>query len=108
MSDRIEGDSDKNRRQHSLEVDAPALERLSQLFVSLTREYFGEIRQLPVFPERPADLAKRIDPGLPLEGTQVEEIAAQCKAIIDGGRQNGHPRFFGYVASPSTAPGAFA
>src|SRR6185295_10295858 len=28
--------------------------------------------------------------------------------IIANSRHNGHPRFFGYVASPATAPGAFA
>jgi aromatic-L-amino-acid decarboxylase len=108
MSDQTENDGGKNSRQHSLEVDAHALERLSQLFVSLTREYFGEIRQLPVFPERAADFHKRIDPGLPWEGTHLDDIAVECRAIIEGGRQNGHPRFFGYVASPSTAPGVFA
>src|SRR6185295_4142047 len=27
--------------------------------------------------------------------------------IIANSRQNGHPRFFGYVASPATPPGAF-
>ena len=31
-----------------------------------------------------------------------------CRAILEASRHNGHPRFFGYVASPSTAPGAFA
>src|SRR5882724_8203485 len=101
MSGRIENDGRENRRLHSLEVDAHELERLSQLFVSLTRDYFGEIRQLPVFPERTSDFAKKIDPGLPWEGAQLDDIAAECRAIIDGGRQNGHPRFFGYVASPS-------
>ena len=35
-------------------------------------------------------------------------MLADCRAIINGSRHNGHPRFFGYVASPATPAGAFA
>jgi len=39
--------------------------------------------------------AKKIDPGLPLEGTQLDDIAAECRAIIEEARQNATAAFFG-------------
>ena len=38
----------------------------------------------------------------------MADLLSDCQTILSGSRHNGHPRFFGYVASPSTAPGAFA
>ena len=45
---------------------------------------------------------------LPFEGDTLANLIEDCRYILNGSRHNGHPRFFGYVASPSTAPGAFA
>src|SRR5256885_10801510 len=45
---------------------------------------------------------------LPAEGEPLDQLLNDCRVILDGSRHNGHPRFFGYVASPATAPGAFA
>src|SRR5207244_7851090 len=38
----------------------------------------------------------------------IEKLFNDVRTIIDCSRHNGHPRFFGYVASPATPPGAFA
>ena len=38
----------------------------------------------------------------------MEKLLDDCRSIIKGIRHNGHPRRFGYVASPSTPAGAFA
>jgi glutamate/tyrosine decarboxylase-like PLP-dependent enzyme len=38
----------------------------------------------------------------------LEKLLEECRTIIDLSRHNGHPRFFGYVASPATAAGAYA
>jgi glutamate/tyrosine decarboxylase-like PLP-dependent enzyme len=35
-------------------------------------------------------------------------LIEDCRSVISASRHNGHPRFFGYVASPSTPIGAFA
>src|SRR5262249_12387000 len=44
----------------------------------------------------------------PIEGQPLPALMSDCQHIIDGSRHNGHPRFFGYVASPATPAGAFA
>src|SRR5207253_123940 len=35
-------------------------------------------------------------------------IIDDCRSVMNGSRHNGHPRFFGYIASPSTPVGAYA
>ncbi|HYX41355.1 MAG TPA: pyridoxal-dependent decarboxylase, partial [Pyrinomonadaceae bacterium] len=46
---------------------------------------------------------------LPADGPDdLAELFADCARIFANSRQNGHPRFFGYVASPATPIGAFA
>src|SRR4029453_7984878 len=50
----------------------------------------------------------KIGATLPLAGEPLEQLLDDCRTIIANSRHNGHPRFFGYVASPATAPGAFA
>ncbi|MCA1593920.1 MAG: pyridoxal-dependent decarboxylase [Acidobacteria bacterium] len=42
------------------------------------------------------------------EGEPLERLMEDCRALIGGSRHNGHPRMFGYIASPSTPAGAFA
>ena len=55
-----------------------------------------------------SSLQLRFDEAPPKEGTPLETLIADCRDVIDGSRHNGHPRFFGYVASPSTPVGAYA
>src|ERR671912_712028 len=38
----------------------------------------------------------------------LEALARDCAEVVRHSRQNGHPRMFGYVASPATPVGAFA
>ena len=37
----------------------------------------------------------------------LDQLIDECRTIFDLSRHNGHPRFFGYVASPSTPIGAY-
>jgi len=93
----------------SLDISAEAMSELSSLTVALVSEYFERIADLPVFPETTGgETALRLGRELPAEGEQIAKLLNDCRAIFDRSRHNGHPRFFGYVASPSTAPGAFA
>ena len=48
-----------------------------------------------------------IDAELSTEGVPLEQLLDECRTIMDLSRHNGHPRFFGYVASPSTPIGAY-
>ena len=62
-----------------------------------------------VFPETYAGKTNTlVDTELRLEGEPLEKIIDECRTVIELSRHNGHPRFFGYVASPSTPIGAYA
>jgi len=101
----------KTSRPEGSSLDIPEVEmrELSSGVTRLVNEYFGEVSSLPVFPETSGGrITQRLGASLPVEGEPLDQLLDDCRAILDGSRHNGHPRFFGYVASPATAPGAFA
>ncbi len=92
-----------------LEISEAEMRELSSQVTKLVTEYFSEVPTLPVFPETSGGKTiSQIGASLPLEGEPLEQLLSDCRVIIDNSRHNGHPRFFGYVASPATPPGAFA
>jgi glutamate/tyrosine decarboxylase-like PLP-dependent enzyme len=96
-------------RDSSLDIGEGELRALSDQFAALTESYFASVSDRPVFPQTTgAALEAQLDAAPPAAGQPLSQLAADCQMIIDGSRHNGHPRFFGYVASPSTPPGAFA
>jgi aromatic-L-amino-acid/L-tryptophan decarboxylase len=96
-------------RNSSLDLSDEAMSALSSQTTALVLDYFSRIAELPVFPETASgDTLRRLGTELPVEGEPLEKLINDCRAIFDASRNNGHPRFFGYVASPATAPGAFA
>ena len=104
-----EGHIVNSSRSSSLELSDEALVDLADQSTAFVREYFARVGEMRVFPATSAgDTERRLGSELPVEGEPVERILNDCRAIFDGSRQNGHPRFFGYVASPATAPGVFA
>ncbi len=93
----------------SLDITDDELRELSAQTTALVADYFARVSELPVFPETDAArVANRLRTSLPIEGEPVATLMEDCRAVIDASRHNGHPRFFGYVASPSTPAGAFA
>ncbi len=93
----------------SLDISEAELHELSSRVTQLVTEYFSGVSTLPVFPETSGGKTiGKIGASLPLESEPLEQLLNDCRTIIANSRHNGHPRFFGYVASPSTAPGAFA
>lgn len=96
-------------RQSSLDISPEELRELSSRVNELVLEYFSEISDLPVFPQTFAgDTLEQVGATLPVEGEPIEDLVNDCRTIIKRSRHNGHPRFFGYVASPATPAGAFA
>ena len=96
-------------RASSLDIDDDSLRELAAEFVRLATDYFANVTKGRVFPNVTGEQIKeRFDAPPPLAKEPLEKILADCSAVIDGIRHNGHPRFFGYVASPSTPAGAFA
>lgn len=95
--------------QSSLEISPEAMIELSSQTVALVTEYFEHISELPIFPDTSGgETTLRLGQEMPREGERIAKLLNDCRAIFDRSRHNGHPRFFGYVASPATAPGAFA
>src|SRR5829696_6230942 len=96
-------------REHSpdasLELDHEAMRALSEQATALVTEYFDTIAELPVFPDEAAleQLKEIRDARLTDEGEALEQILNDFRTVMKASRHNGHPRFFGYIASPSTA-----
>jgi aromatic-L-amino-acid decarboxylase len=101
---------DRRERAFSLEMPDEAFRALADRAVALVANYFSRISELPIFPSATAEeIAAELDDSLPLEGCdQLEDLFAACERIVANSRHTGHPRFFGYVASPATVVGAFA
>jgi glutamate/tyrosine decarboxylase-like PLP-dependent enzyme len=92
----------------SLDISAEELRELSAQVTKLVTDYFSEVSTLPVFPATSAGKTiGQIGRQLPVEGEPLAQLLDDCRTIIENSRHNGHPRFFGYVASPATPPGAF-
>jgi len=96
-------------RNSSLDIGDEDLRALAKAFADLSIQYFDEVASRRVFTSATGeDLRNRFDEAPPAEPASLESLIKDCRDIIDGSRHNGHPRFFGYVASPSTPVGAFA
>src|SRR5690349_10461728 len=96
------------RTQSSLDVNDDELQQISVESTKLVTEYLTSIAERPVRAENHAGKTlAAIDTKLSSEGRPVEQLIKECRAVMDLSRHNGHPRFFGYVASPSTPIGAY-
>src|SRR5215213_6107408 len=97
------------RTQSSLDVNEDALKELSAHVTNLVFEYLTTISERPVRAENHAGKTlAAIDTELSSEGRPLDQLLDECRSVMDLSRHNGHPRFFGYVASPSTPIGAYA
>lgn len=93
----------------SLDVSEETLQEISTQATKLVFEYLKTISERPVRAENYAGKTiASINTELSAEGVPLDQLLAECRTIIDLSRHNGHPRFFGYVASPSTPVGAYA
>jgi aromatic-L-amino-acid decarboxylase len=93
----------------SLDITKEALDEISSRAAALVSEYFATIRDRSVLAPNYAGKTKEtIDVELPREGRPLEQLIDECRTVMDLSRHNGHPRFFGYVASPATPIGAYA
>jgi aromatic-L-amino-acid/L-tryptophan decarboxylase len=96
------------RTQSSLDLHRDALQEISSQVTGLVSEYIATIAARPVRAENYAGKTiGEIDTELSAEGLPLEQLLAECRTIMDLSRHNGHPRFFGYVASPSTPVGTY-
>jgi aromatic-L-amino-acid/L-tryptophan decarboxylase len=97
------------RTKSSLDVTEEALNEISSQATRLVFEYLTTIAERPVRAENYAGKTTgSIDVELSREGVPLQKLISECRTIMDLNRHNGHPRFFGYVASPATPIGAYA
>jgi glutamate/tyrosine decarboxylase-like PLP-dependent enzyme len=111
MSTREQGSEEKQGEERAATLDLPPeeLAALARAFFDLTLDYLGSPSALPVFPDTTAErLAEIFRRPLPAEGCTLESLERDCREVIRNSRQNGHPRMFGYVASPASPAGALA
>src|SRR4029079_10342995 len=97
------------RTQSSLDVNEHDLQQISSESTKLVFDYLTTISERQVRAENHAGKTlAAIDTELSSDGRSIEQLIGECRTIMDLSRHNGHPRFFGYVASPSTPVGAYA
>src|SRR5688572_11145258 len=95
-------------RRSDLDLSEADLTELSLEINKLVLDYFRGVRNRPLFPYISAgDTIAHVGADLSAAGEPLAKLLGDCRSILDGSRHNGHPRFFGYVASPSTAVGAY-
>ena len=93
----------------SLDINNEALDEISSQAAKLVAEYFTHIAERPVMAPNHAGKTKSlVNVELPVEGRPLDQLLDECRTVMDLSRHNSHPRFFGYVASPSTPIGAYA
>ena len=96
-------------RANTLDLPRAELEELAREFSRMALEYVASPAALPVFPETSSErLAELFRGPLPVEGVGLDAVARDCAEVVRHSRQNGHPRMFGYVASPASPVGVFA
>ncbi|HMF55114.1 MAG TPA: aminotransferase class V-fold PLP-dependent enzyme [Pyrinomonadaceae bacterium] len=104
-----EAEAKQAARSSSLDISPDELRAISESATEIVEDYFARVASLPVFPDTDAEeLSNLFTKKLSSEGEPVEKLMEDCRRIVEKSRHNGHPRFWGYVASPSTPVGAYA
>ncbi len=86
------------------EADPDQFRAMASRAVDIVERYFAEIADLPAMPLTTAPAVRELlrEP-LPQEGAALDDVLNVVRDIVYPlSRHNGHPRFFGYVASPGT------
>lgn len=97
------------RNKSSLDVSAQQLKDISEQAMELVADYFANVSERGVVAQNYAGkTASKVDAQLPTDGISLEKLIDECRTVFGLSRHNGHPRFFGYVASPATPIGAYA
>lgn len=96
-------------RSSSLDISPESMVELSSKITKFVTEYLTDVSDYPVFPPTAAGKTfASLDKDCAVEGEPLEELLADLNVIFENSRHNGHPRFFGYVASPANPVAVFA
>jgi glutamate/tyrosine decarboxylase-like PLP-dependent enzyme len=93
-----------------LDIPPDDFRRMASEAVELVARYYEQIRELRVYPDTSArEISELLDAHLPEAGADfIRLLATFNDVILPMSRHNGHPRFFGYIASPGTPATAIA
>ncbi len=82
--------------------DSGELRAMGQSVVEWLVRYYESLAQRPVLSTTSSEkLRLLLSEPLPREGASFEKLLAEFEKVVAGNsRHNGHPRFFGYIASP--------
>ena len=78
--------------------------------VDAMADYLAQLREQRLYPDTTSrEIRQKLDAALPQEGVGFDHVLkAFTETIVPLGRQNGHPRMFGYVQSPGAPLGVLA
>ncbi|MGH8892380.1 MAG: pyridoxal phosphate-dependent decarboxylase family protein, partial [Actinomycetes bacterium] len=94
---------------HRLDIGVDNIRAFAAGVNAMVADYLDSVGDRPVFPPVSASSVAALLPSVPpREPEAVDRLLADCQAILDTSRHNGHPRFFGYVASPASPVGVYA
>lgn len=96
--------------EDKLQLSPDQIRSLGREAVEWVARYYNGLRERRVFePTTSAELRQALREPLPQEGAGFESLlAAFDSTIARFSRHNGHPRFFGYIASPGVPVAALA
>jgi len=88
----------------ALLLSADEIRALGGRVLELVAEYYGSLNTRPVLEPASSELLRAtVAEPLPREGAAFDDLLTTLRdVVIRYSRHNGHPRFFGYVASPGT------
>ena len=88
-----------------LSIPGPGFRVLAQAAAELVASYYESLPDRPILELTSSEaLRDALREPLPQEGAGFDTLAATIQnVLLRYCRHNGHPRFFGYVASPGTA-----
>ena len=93
----------------TLDLEPHELHELIRLAAAWVSEFYESATDRPILPDVSRDLpGQGVVERAPVHGVAIPELLADCFAALESSRHNGHPRFFGYIASPATPVAAVA
>jgi glutamate/tyrosine decarboxylase-like PLP-dependent enzyme len=93
-----------------LEMSPEQFRAMTLQALELVEHYYAGLSSMPVMPSTTARAVHELlFEALPQRGSPADRALATVRDVVYPlSRHNGHPRFFGYVASPGTAAAAIA
>ncbi len=87
-----------------MDMTAADIAHLDRAAISLVEDYYASLPRLAIMPRTSsAEVRHKLSEPLPELPARIDDVLATIREIVYPlCRHNGHPRFFGYVASPGS------